>query len=60
LTNEGANPATTIQVKDLLPSRLQYLEHNGDGQYDKQTGLWSIASLAAGASATLTIKANIN
>jgi uncharacterized repeat protein (TIGR01451 family) len=60
LTNEGTNPATAIQVKDLLPSRLQYLEHNGDGQYDNQTGLWSIASLAAGASATLTIKANIN
>ena len=60
LTNEGANPATTIQVKDLLPSRLQYLEHNGDGQYANQTGLWSIASLAAGASATLTIKASIN
>jgi uncharacterized repeat protein (TIGR01451 family) len=60
LTNEGANPATNVQIKDLLPSRLQYLEHNGDGQYDNQTGLWSIVSIAAGASATLTIKATIN
>ncbi|MFA7467751.1 MAG: DUF11 domain-containing protein [Desulfotomaculaceae bacterium] len=56
--NSGPNNATNVNVSDQLPSGLVYQSHSG-GTYNGGTGIWSIGSLANGATATLTITAEV-
>lgn len=59
VTNEGSAEATDITLTDLLPVGLTATANNGDasvGTYDDVSGLWEIASLANGESATLTLE----
>jgi len=61
LTNSGPSDATNIQVKDLLPSGLTYVSSTpGTGTYNSATGVWTVASLASGSSATLQLVGQIN
>ncbi|HMF95002.1 MAG TPA: hypothetical protein VKE96_11940 [Vicinamibacterales bacterium] len=58
--NRGPNPATGIQVTDLLPAGLQFVSAAATaGTYDPATGQWSVGSLAFGASAQLVIAATV-
>jgi uncharacterized repeat protein (TIGR01451 family)/fimbrial isopeptide formation D2 family protein len=60
LTNEGPSTATGIVVEDQWPSQLTYLSHATlTGVYQPATGLWSIPSLAAGATVTLVIEGRV-
>jgi uncharacterized repeat protein (TIGR01451 family) len=60
LTDNGPNDATGIEVDDLLPSGLALVGSNPSvGSYNPATGLWSVASLAHGARATLTLTAHV-
>src|SRR5262249_52144259 len=55
-TNNGPGPATGVQLTDLLPSGLQLVNAlTSQGAYTGGTGVWTVGSLANGASATLTI-----
>ncbi|MEZ4913615.1 MAG: DUF11 domain-containing protein [Chitinophagales bacterium] len=57
LVNEGPDAATGVQVLENLPSGVSYVSHSSSlGTYNSNVGVWSITSLAAGASATLTIE----
>lgn len=47
--------ATGIRVQDSLPAGFSFLRATGAGTYSSTTGIWSVGSLAAGASASLTI-----
>jgi uncharacterized repeat protein (TIGR01451 family) len=59
-TNNGPGPGSGITVNDLLPSGLQLTNAmTSQGAYSGTTGLWTIGSLANGASATLTIFATV-
>ncbi|MBE7465351.1 MAG: DUF11 domain-containing protein [Planctomycetes bacterium] len=58
--NEGPAAAGGIQVTDLLPAGLAYVSDDGGGAYDDTTGIWTIGTLANGASATLQITAQVN
>ncbi len=60
VTNNGPAAATAIQVNDLLPSGLTYVSDDGGGNYVPGTGIWSIASLAVSASATLNVVATVD
>jgi hypothetical protein len=53
-TNNGPDGATSLIVRDQLPSGVTYVSSAG-GTYDSTTGAWTIGSLGDGASATLTI-----
>jgi uncharacterized repeat protein (TIGR01451 family) len=58
LNNQGPNAATGIQVTDQLPAGLAFASANtATGTFDSATGVWSVGTLASGASATLTINA---
>lgn len=58
-TNLGPNPASTLVVTDALPAGLAYVSHSTTaGTYSPTSGLWTLASLAVGASQTLTLTAN--
>lgn len=58
VTNRGPWQATGVTVHDVLPAGLVYLSHSG-GTYTPGSGVWSVGTLAAGASATLTIVAQV-
>lgn len=62
LTNAASSPQTanSIVVQDQLPQGVNYVSHSGSGTYSAATGNWSIASLAPGASASLTIQVTVN
>ena len=62
LTNDGPDVATNVQVKDVLPSRMNYVSDNGGGTYDANTGIWQVGSIAIGAAnaKTLTISVTAN
>ncbi len=57
LTNEGTGTATGITVEDNLPSTLEFVSANGD--YNENTGIWTVGSLGVNESATLEITATI-
>jgi len=60
-SNVGSTAAGGVQVTDTLPPDLKIpaglAAFPSTGAYDAATGVWSIGSLAAGASATLVIPA---
>ncbi|MCX6151868.1 MAG: choice-of-anchor A family protein [Ignavibacteriales bacterium] len=61
--NKGAKDADNVEVKDVLPSGLDYISSSStNGSYDNTTGKWIVGSLANGASAVLsiTVKVNVN
>lgn len=61
LTNSGPSTATNVQVSDPIPSGLTNATVAvSAGTYDSATGLWSIPSLANGASVTLTLTGTFN
>lgn len=55
VTNNGPAAATGITVNDQLPTGLTHISDNSGGQYNTISGVWTIGSLASGASATLNI-----
>jgi large repetitive protein len=60
LTNNGPDTASNIRVTDLLPDGLTLDSATaGQGSYDPVAGIWSAGSLADGASAVLTIRAQV-
>ena len=55
--------ATTVSLTDLLPAGLTATAANGtvtQGSYDPATGIFTIGSLASGATATLTLEGTVN
>jgi uncharacterized repeat protein (TIGR01451 family) len=59
LSNAGPSTATAVEVTDVLPAGYSYVSDDGSGAYDPITGVWTVASLASGASATLNITATV-
>ena len=58
--NNGPVTATGVQVTDLLPAGLTFVSSTvTTGTYTSGTGLWNINVLNNGATATLTITANV-
>ena len=59
VTNSGPDGATNVSLMDLLPAGLTATAVNGtvtQGSYDAVTGIFTIGSLASGATATLTLE----
>lgn len=61
VTNAASSPttATGVVVTDLLPAGTSYVSHSGPGTYDPGTGVWTVGSLTAGQTRTLTITATV-
>ena len=66
VTNNGPDPASSVELSDAVPSGLSYLSSSQDsGATFTQTTTdpvttWQIASLPSGASATFTITYTVN
>jgi uncharacterized repeat protein (TIGR01451 family) len=60
VTNGGPAAATAAQVADLLPSGFTVVSAQASsGGYNAASGVWSIGTLANGASSTLVITATV-
>ncbi|MBN1670751.1 MAG: DUF11 domain-containing protein [Kiritimatiellae bacterium] len=59
LTNIGPDTANSIQVTDDLPLGVSYHSHS-NGTYNPVSGVWDVASLAAGDSTTLYLCARVD
>ncbi|MBI5680863.1 MAG: DUF11 domain-containing protein [Methanobacterium sp.] len=60
VTNNGPQ-ATTLVINDLLSAALTFVSYTSTtGTYSSTSGNWTINNLGAGATATLTITANVN
>ena len=61
VTNYGPTDASGIEVTDLLPAELIYVDDTASqGAYDADTGIWAVGSLVDGTSATLVITATVD
>ncbi|HEY3321173.1 MAG TPA: Ig-like domain-containing protein, partial [Planctomycetota bacterium] len=63
LTNSASSTvaASNIQVSDVLPAGLTYVSSvPATGAYNSVSGLWSVPSLAIGASTTLDVNATVS
>jgi uncharacterized repeat protein (TIGR01451 family) len=59
-SNVSATNATNVRVLDKLPAGLQFVSATPSaGSYDPATGIWTIGTLNAGASATLQLVATV-
>ncbi len=61
VTNAATSPNTAagIAVRDILPAGVAFVSASGTGSYNSGTGIWTVGSLAPGASATLNIVATV-
>ena len=63
ITNNGPSDAVNVTLTDLLPAGLTATANNGTvttGAYNAGTGEWTIANLANGATATLTLEGTVD
>ncbi len=62
ISNQGPDAATGVQVTDVLPSGYTFVSDNGATAttYDETTGIWTLPTLAASGSASLSITAVVN
>ena len=61
LTNSGPQSATNVTVADPLPAGMTFVSSTPSGTttYNSGTGVWTVGTLASGASATLQITATV-
>ncbi|MCB0598733.1 MAG: DUF11 domain-containing protein, partial [Phaeodactylibacter sp.] len=61
LTNQGPSTATNVAVTDQLPSGYSYTGFaTSQGTYNNATGIWTVGTLAAGQTVTMTLTATVN
>lgn len=58
--NESQNPASGVEVKDLLPAGMSFQTYaTATGNYTPATGTWTIGNIAAGQTVVLSIIAKV-
>src|SRR3546814_20301212 len=55
----SAQTATGVTVADNLPAGFSFTGASGFGSYNSATGLWSVGSIPAGVTRTLTISGTV-
>lgn len=61
LTNKGPDTATGVALTDLLPSGLTYDSVTpSQGSYNNVSGIWTVGTVVASGSATLTLYATVD
>ena len=61
IANNGAAQATNVSLTDQLPAGITYTANTtSQGVYDVTTGVWSVGTLANGATATITLTGTVD
>ncbi|VAV90636.1 Outer membrane protein assembly factor YaeT precursor [hydrothermal vent metagenome] len=56
----GSTTATNVTVSDVLPAGTTFVSSSGYGTYNSGTGIWSVPSIAANQTRTLSIVATVS
>ena len=60
LSNQGPDAATGVQVTDLLPAGLTFVQRDpSQGSYNNVSGVWTVGTVSPGAPQTLSITATV-
>ena len=61
VTNDGSAQATGVSLTDTLPAGITFVSSSvTQGSYDANTGVFTIGTLAANATATLTLTGTVD
>jgi uncharacterized repeat protein (TIGR01451 family) len=62
VTNASGSPqtATGVTVDDVLPAGFTFASASGFGSYNSGTGVWTVGSIPAGTTRTMTITGTVN
>ena len=60
VANHGPDNATGVEVTDQLPSEVTWVSDDSGGNYDPDTGLWSVGDVDRGQLVLLNITATVN
>lgn len=62
VTNASGSPQTAagVTVDDVLPAGFTFASASGFGSYNSGTGVWTVGSIPAGTTRTLTITGSVN
>ena len=61
VSNAGPQDAANVAIRDSLPTGMSFVSSApSQGAFDDATGIWSVGSVANGASATLMITASVD
>jgi len=60
VTNHGPSDATGIEVTDLLPDGYLFVSDDASGNYDSNTGIWTVGNILNGGNLELKITATVN
>ena len=60
VTNNGPSAATSITLIDKLPTGVTYVSDTSSGAYVSTSGIWTIGTLANGASKSINILATVD
>ncbi|NIL95755.1 MAG: DUF11 domain-containing protein, partial [Planctomycetales bacterium] len=60
VTNAGPNTATEVEIEDILPAGVSLVSSNASqGSYNGASGIWTVGTLAEGATASLEITTDV-
>lgn len=59
VTNNGPSSASSVVATALLPSGLTYVSDTGSGAYNSGTGVWTVGTVANGATPSITVTATV-
>jgi uncharacterized repeat protein (TIGR01451 family) len=61
VTNLGPNDATGVAINDVVPASLTYSGYSASsGTYNNVTGIWTVGTIRASNSVSLTLQATVN
>lgn len=55
----GSSTAANVTVEDVLPAGTSFVSSSGNGSYDSETGIWTLAQVAGGSTHQLRIIARV-
>ncbi|UMB59997.1 Ig-like domain-containing protein [Lutibacter sp. A80] len=60
VTNNGPSDATDVSLTDLLPAGVTYVNDDQVDSFNSGSGIWTVGTIANGATATLNITATVD
>ena len=60
VTNNGQDPATGVEVTDVLPAGLTFVRSQPSGVYDPISGIWTVGGVGLATTTSLEIVATAN
>ncbi len=60
VTNEGGQPASNVEVSDVIPGGYSFSGSSGTGSYDSGSGTWAVGGVPADSTVAIDLFAVVN